>query len=75
MIFRIPSPPCKNTLLISSEKISAECYRRGEGRMWLYYPYRSGDAISLESFGLTIAIEQLYIGIDFPQSPATPLNT
>jgi Uma2 family endonuclease len=52
-------------LLISSEKISVECYRRGEGRMWLYYPYTSGDSISLESLGISLEIEQLYIGINF----------
>jgi Uma2 family endonuclease len=58
-------PTLQEYLLISSEKISAECYRRDEGRMWLYYPYSSGDSIALESLGITIAIEQLYIGIDF----------
>jgi Uma2 family endonuclease len=52
-------------LLISSEKISVECYRRGEGRMWLYYPYTNGDSISLESLGISLEIEQLYIGINF----------
>ncbi len=52
-------------LLISSEKISVECYRRGEGRMWLYYPYTSGDSIDLESLGIRVAIEQLYTGINF----------
>lgn len=52
-------------LLISSEKISAECYRRGEGRMWLYYPYAAGDEITLESLGYRIAIEQLYTGVNF----------
>ncbi len=63
-------PTLQEYLLISSEKISAECYRRGEGRMWLYYPYSSGDLIALESLGLTLAIEQLYTSIDFSQSPA-----
>jgi Uma2 family endonuclease len=52
-------------LLISSEKISVECYRRGEGRMWLYYPYTHGDTIDLESLGMKVAIEQLYTGINF----------
>jgi Uma2 family endonuclease len=65
-------PTLQEYLLISSEKISAECYRRGEGRMWLYYPYTSGDSIALESLGTTVSIEQLYIGIDFSQSPASP---
>jgi Uma2 family endonuclease len=52
-------------LLISSEKISVECYRRGEGRMWLYYPYIHGDTIDLESLGVRVVIEQLYTGISF----------
>ncbi len=56
-------------LLIDSEKISAECYQRGEGRMWIYYPYTAGDTIALESIGISLAIEQLYAGIDFePES-------
>jgi Uma2 family endonuclease len=63
-------PTLQEYLLISSEKISVECYRRGEGWMWLYYPYTTGDSITLESLGITVSIEQLYIGIDFPQSPA-----
>jgi Uma2 family endonuclease len=45
-------PTLQEYLLISSEKISAECYRRGERRMWLYYPYGSGDSLALESLGL-----------------------
>jgi Uma2 family endonuclease len=52
-------------LLISSEKISVECYRRGEGRMWLYYPYSRGDDLSLESLSISVAIEQIYTGIKF----------
>jgi Uma2 family endonuclease len=63
-------PTLQEYLLISSEKISVERYRRGEGRMWLYYPYSSGDVIALESLETTVAIEQLYIDIGFSQSPA-----
>lgn len=51
-------------LLISSEKVSVECYRRGEGRMWLYYPYTSGDSIELESLGISILIEHIYLGVN-----------
>jgi Uma2 family endonuclease len=60
---RIPS--LQEYLLISSDKISAECYRRGEGRMWLYSPYTVGDEIALESIGYRIRIEQLYVGVNF----------
>jgi Uma2 family endonuclease len=58
-------PTLQEYLLIDSEKISAECYRRGEGRMWLYFPYTAGDAIALESLGISLEIEQLYTGINF----------
>lgn len=58
-------PTLQEYLLINSEKISAECYRRGEGRMWLYYPYIAEDVITLESLGISLAIEQLYTGINF----------
>jgi len=58
-------PTLQEYLLISSERISVECYRRGEGRMWLYYPYTTGDRVDLESLGISIAIEQLYTGINF----------
>jgi Uma2 family endonuclease len=58
-------PTLQEYLLINSEKISAECYRRGEGRMWLYYPYTAGDAIALESLGISLAIEKLYADINF----------
>jgi Uma2 family endonuclease len=58
-------PTLQEYLLINSEKISAECYRRGEGRMWLYYPYALGDAITLESLNISLEIEQLYAGIHF----------
>jgi Uma2 family endonuclease len=60
---RIPS--LQEYLLISSDKISAECYRRGEGRRWLYSPYTVGDEIALESIGYRIRIEQLYVGVNF----------
>jgi Uma2 family endonuclease len=52
-------------LLISSERIGVECYRRGEGRMWLYYPYSAGDEIELQSIGVTVAINDLYFGVNF----------
>jgi Uma2 family endonuclease len=57
-------PTLQEYLLISSEKVSVECYRRGEGRMWLYYPYTSGDSIELESLGISILIEQLYLEVN-----------
>ena len=47
-------------VLIDSEKVSVECYRRGEGRMWLYTPYTNGDSVALDSIGWSGPIEQIY---------------
>jgi Uma2 family endonuclease len=59
-------PTLQEYLLVNSEKMGAECYRRGEGRMWLYYPYNGGDLITLESLGCHFTMEQLYQGVAFP---------
>ncbi|MFN5399962.1 MAG: Uma2 family endonuclease [Pseudanabaena sp.] len=58
-------PSLQEYLLINSDKISVERYARGEGRMWLYYPYIAGDTITLSSLGFEFAIELLYEGIVF----------
>ena len=50
-------------LLIDSEKISVERYCRGEGKMWLYYPYTDGDIITLSSIEFELAIALLYEGV------------
>lgn len=58
-------PTLQEYVLINSQKVSVECYRRGEGRMWLYYPYGDGDTITLESIGFNVEVAQLYTGISF----------
>ncbi|UBF24502.1 Uma2 family endonuclease [Kovacikia minuta CCNUW1] len=52
-------------VLVDSEKISVECYRRDEGRMWLYFPYGAGDVVTLESIAFSCAIELLYENVQF----------
>ncbi|MEH1868409.1 MAG: Uma2 family endonuclease [Nostoc sp.] len=52
-------------LLIDSEKISVERYCRGEGKMWLYYPYTEGDMITLSSIEFELAIAALYESVIF----------
>jgi Uma2 family endonuclease len=59
------SPTLQEYVLIESEKISVECYRRREGRLWLYYPYTAGDTITLESIDCTVPIELLYENVTF----------
>ena len=53
-------PTLQEYVLINSEKIAVECYRRGEGRLWLYYPYTAGDTIVLSSIDFEFPIELLY---------------
>lgn len=56
-------PTLQEYLLIDSEKISVELYRRGEGRMWLYYPYIAEDKIALSSIEFELPIALLYEGV------------
>ncbi|AFZ57689.1 Uma2 family endonuclease [Anabaena cylindrica FACHB-243] len=58
-------PSLQEYILIDSEKISVERYCRGEGRMWLYYPYTTGDIITLSSIEFEFPIEMLYEGVGF----------
>ena len=60
-------PSLQEYVLVDSEEIVVEVYRRGEGKMWLYYEYEAGEAISLESIEFECAIELLYEGISFEQ--------
>lgn len=59
------SPTLQEYVLIESEKVSVECYRRGEGRLWLYTPYTAGDSLTLESLAFSCPIEQLYEDVLF----------
>ncbi|OKH43639.1 hypothetical protein NIES2101_29905 [Calothrix sp. HK-06] len=58
-------PSLKEYILIDSEEISVERYCRGEGRMWLYYPYTVGDMVTLSSIEFEFPIEVVYEGVVF----------
>lgn len=58
-------PTLQEYILIDSEKISVERFCRGEGRMWLYYPYTAEDIITLSSLEFEFPIELLYEGVAF----------
>lgn len=60
-------PSLQEYVLVDSEEIVVEVYRRGEGKMWLYYEYEAEEAIALESIGFECAIEFLYEGVSFEQ--------
>ncbi|MEG3858214.1 Uma2 family endonuclease [Microcoleus sp. herbarium12] len=58
-------PSLQEYVLVDSEEIAVEVYRRGEGKMWLYYEYEAGEAIALDSIEFECAIEILYEGVSF----------
>jgi Uma2 family endonuclease len=58
-------PSLQEYILIDSEQIFVERYCRGEGRMWLYYPYTAGDIVTLSSIELEFPIELLYEDVVF----------
>ncbi len=60
-------PSLQEYVLVSSTQIYVEIYRRGEGRMWLYYPYQAGDTIKLESVSFECSIEQIYEDVQLQQ--------
>jgi len=62
------SPTLQEYVLIESEKIGVDCYRRGEGRLWLYYPYTAGDLITLESIDCSFPIALLYENVTFEEA-------
>jgi Uma2 family endonuclease len=55
-------------VLIGSEQISVECFRRGEGKRWLYTPYNIGDVITLESIDWSCPIEQIYEDVQLAET-------
>ncbi len=54
-------------ILIDSSKVCVECYRRGEGRMWLYTAYGPGDIVELSSLGFSCPIELIYEEVQLEQ--------
>ena len=61
--YYLTMPSLQEYILIDAEKIYVERYCRGEGRMWLYYPYTTGDIITLSSIEFEFPIEILYDGV------------
>ena len=56
----IQIPTLEEYVLISTKRMQVECFRRGEGRMWLYFAYKAGEMVEIASMGVEFLIEQLY---------------
>lgn len=69
----IQIPTLEEYVLISAKRMQVECFRKGEGRMWLYFPYREGDRVSIASMDIELPIEQLYRNVRLePADTTTP---
>lgn len=53
-------PTLQSYLLISADRVQVECYRRGEGRLWLYFQYGAGELILIESLGIELSVDAIY---------------
>ena len=50
-------------VLIDSDRVSIEYFRRGEGRMWLYTLYEAGETLELQSLGIEVEVNAIYEGV------------
>ncbi|MBR8830636.1 MAG: hypothetical protein N5P05_000863 [Chroococcopsis gigantea SAG 12.99] len=56
-------------ILIDSESIFVEIYRRGEGRTWLYQSYGADENMIIVSVEFEVPLQTLYEGIVFDDKP------
>ncbi|WP_017326834.1 Uma2 family endonuclease [Synechococcus sp. PCC 7336] len=64
-------PSLQEYVLIQSERIGVECFRRTNGNLWLFQAYGPGDTIALESLDFSCPIALIYENVQLPsQDPA-----
>lgn len=56
-------------VLIDSDRIAVEYFRRGEGRMWLYTRYEAGETLELQSLGIEVSVDAIYEGVQLNVEP------
>jgi Uma2 family endonuclease len=59
------NPSLRDYVLVDSNKMAIDLYRKDEAGNWLIVNYEAGDSIDLESVNLTFSIEQVYEDIEF----------
>ncbi|MEL6903615.1 MAG: Uma2 family endonuclease, partial [Cyanobacteria bacterium J06606_4] len=67
----IQIPTLEEYVLISTKRMQVECFRRGEGRMWLYTAYKPGEVVEIASMDVTFPIEQLYRNVQLNTETST----
>ncbi|AFY61189.1 Uma2 family endonuclease [Synechococcus sp. PCC 6312] len=59
------NPQLQDYVLVSSQEIAIDLYRKNSNDHWEIINYRPGDTVELQSVNLSFPIEQVYRGIDF----------
>ena len=56
-------------VLIDSNRVAVEYFRRGAGRMWLYTLYEASETLVLQSLGIEVAVDAIYEGVRLDFDP------
>ena len=59
------NPSLRDYVLVHTDKIAIDLYRKDEAGNWNIINYEAGEAIKLRSINLTYSIEQIYEDIVF----------
>jgi Uma2 family endonuclease len=68
------NPQLQDYVLVSSQEIAIDLYRKSKTGRWEIINYRSGDIVELQSINLSFPIEQAYLGIDFVEVTASEVT-
>jgi Uma2 family endonuclease len=52
-------------ILVDSEEIGVEVYRRGNSKVWTYYAYTEGEEVEIPSIEFRCSIDLIYDGVIF----------
>ena len=61
------NPSLQDYVLVDTEKIAIDLYRKNDRSNWEIFNYQSGDNIDLQSIGLSFPIESVYEDIIFEE--------
>lgn len=65
LLYNRQLPSLQEYVLVDTEHMGIDRYRRGEGGEWILHPYGAGEAVTLHSLNLTFPIEAAYQDVDF----------
>jgi Uma2 family endonuclease len=61
------SETLREYVLVSTDRVAVECYRRGTNDLWTLYPFGPGDEVVLGSIGVKCPIAAFYEDVVVPE--------